>query len=213
MFIIDWWNSLSTLAQIFACIAVPATLVLIIQTVMMFIGFGDDADGVGDDPLDAVPSAGDNDGVFGDELPEDIADTAGLDGLRIFTIRGIIAFFVVFGWVGLVMDSSGANVWATIPVSIACGFAMMLILAFLFRAILKLRSDGNTDNRNAIGTAGKVQLTIPPLRSGEGKVHVILQGTYVERNAVTDETEAIPTGAEIIVVGVSGQMDLVVKRK
>ena len=67
MFIIDWWNSLSTLAQIFACIAVPATLVLIIQTVLMFIGFGDDADGVGDDPLDAVPSAGDNDGVFGDE--------------------------------------------------------------------------------------------------------------------------------------------------
>ena len=213
MFIVDWWNSLSTLAQIFACVAIPATLVLIIQTVMMFMGFGDDADGVGDAPLEAVPDNDLGDGVYGEELPEDVADVSGLEGLRIFTLRGIVAFFVVFGWVGLVMDSSGASIWATIPVSVVCGFAMMLLLAFLFRAILKLRSDGNTDNRNAIGTSGKVQLTIPPSRSGEGKVHVILQGAYVERNAVTDDEEAIPTGAEIVVVGVSGQMDLVVRRK
>ena len=31
--------------------------------------------------------------------------------------------------------------------------------------------------------------------------------------AVTDETEAIPSEAEIVVIGVSGQVDLVVKRK
>jgi hypothetical protein len=41
----------------------------------------------------------------------------------------------------------------------------------------------------------------------------MLQGSYVERSAVTDDEEAIPTGSEIIVVGVSGQTDLIVKRK
>jgi hypothetical protein len=41
----------------------------------------------------------------------------------------------------------------------------------------------------------------------------MLQGAYVERNAVTDEAESIPTGSEIIVVGISGQTSLVVKRK
>jgi hypothetical protein len=41
----------------------------------------------------------------------------------------------------------------------------------------------------------------------------MLQGAYVERNAVTDEAESIPTGCEIIVVGTSGQTSLVVKRK
>ena len=41
----------------------------------------------------------------------------------------------------------------------------------------------------------------------------MLQGAYVERNAVTDEAETIPTGTEIVVVGVSGQLNLVVKRK
>jgi hypothetical protein len=44
-------------------------------------------------------------------------------------------------------------------------------------------------------------------------VQVILQGSLVERNAVTDESEEIPTGSEIIVIGVSGQTNLVVKRK
>jgi len=41
---LDFWNSLSTAAQVFYCVAIPATLVLVIQTVLMFIGFGDDAD-------------------------------------------------------------------------------------------------------------------------------------------------------------------------
>ena len=90
---------------------------------------------------------------------------------------------------------------------------MMFLLAFLLRAVMKLRSEGNIDNRNAVGTAGKVYLTVPPSRSGEGKIQIMLQGTYAEVSAVTDEAEAIPTGSEIIVTGVSGQTSLVVKRK
>ena len=50
MFIIEWFTSMSLAGQIFACIAIPATLVLIVQTVMMLIGAGSsDADGLGDD--------------------------------------------------------------------------------------------------------------------------------------------------------------------
>ncbi len=199
---------MSLASQIFACMAVPATLLLLVQTIMMFFGFGEDSDGIGEDVPDDMPDIPD-----GDELIPDEADVSGLDGLRIFTLRGIIAFFVVFGWVGVVMDGGGCPLYVTLPVAAVCGFAMMLTLALLFRAILKLRNDGNTDNRNAIGVSGKVQLTIPPARSGEGKVFVMLQGSYVERNAVTDEAEAIPTGAEIVVVGVSGQTDLVVRKK
>ncbi len=214
---IEWWSNLGIVLQIFYCIAIPATLVLVIQTVMMFIGIGDDGDGIGDGGIDAdgMPDVPDDatDGVFGEDSVSETADSFGLDGLRIFTLRGMIAFFVVFGWVGVVMQEAGIRLAITLPVAAVSGFAMMIVLAFLFRAVMKLRSDGNIDNRNAIGTSGKVYLTIPPARSGEGKVQVMLQGVFVERNAVTDEAEAIPTGAEIIVVGVSGQVDLVVKRK
>ena len=205
---IEWWNNIGTVSQIFYCIAVPATLVLLIQTVMMLLGM-DDSGEAGD-----VGDIGDSsDSIFGDAEIDDLPDTYGLDGLRIFTIRGIIAFFVVFGWVGVVMQDAGVHLAITIPVATVSGFAMMVALAFLFRAVMRLRSDGNTDNRNAIGTSGKVYLTITPSRSGVGKVQVMLQGSFVEINAVTDEDEAIPTGAEIVVVGVSGQIDLIVKRK
>ena len=89
----------------------------------------------------------------------------------------------------------------------------MFLLAYLTSLMMKLRNDGNTDNRNAVGTSGKVYLSIPAKRSGTGKVQVMLQGAYVERDAVTDDDSPIPTGSEILVVGVSGQTELVVKRK
>ena len=214
MFIVEWFTSMNLAGQIFTCIAVPATLVLLIQTVLMLIGADSaEADGIGDDLPDDIPDGDTPDGVFGSDEVTDVVDSAGLEGLRIFTVRGIIAFFVVFGWVGVLMDNSGCRLWLTVLVSTACGIATMIGLAFIFKAVMKLRNDGNVDNRNAVGVSAKVQLIIPPERSGEGKVHLMLQGAYIERDAVTDDREAIPTGSEVIVVGVSGQTTLVVKRK
>lgn len=211
MAIIEWWNSLSLVAQIFYCIAVPSTLVLLIQTILMFIGMGEeaDADGGDADVSDDVDADADvDDGGFDEDL-----DPNGLDGLRIFTVRGVIAFLVIFGWVGALLESMNVALWINIPVSSVCGFAMMVLLAFIFKAIMNLRSDGTIDIRNAVGSAGKVHLTIPPARMGEGKVHILLQGSYVERDAVTDETDPIPTGSEVVVVRVSGETTLVVRKE
>lgn len=210
MSLVEWWNSLGLASQILYCIAIPATLVLLIQTLFMFFGVDDSADG--DVEIDA-PDTDFDDGVFGEDSDIDVDDISGLEGLHIFTVRGIIAFFVIFGWVGIVMLSADISLPITLPVATICGFAMMVAIAYLFKAVMRLKSNGTADNRNAVGAAGKVYLTIPPSRSGEGKVNVMLQGSYVERNAVTDETDSIPTGCEIIVVGVSGQTSLVVKRK
>lgn len=212
MAILEWWNSLSLVAQIFYCIAVPSTLFLLVQTILMFIGMGNDgdADGADTDVDDAgdMDADADGDGGFDEDL-----DPNGLDGLRIFTVRGVIAFLVIFGWMGALLESMNVALWINIPISALCGFVMMLALAFIFKAIMQLRSDGTIDIRNAIGSAGKVHLTIPPSRMGEGKVHILLQGSYVERDAVTDEPEPIPTGSEVVVVRVSGETTLVVRKK
>lgn len=212
MAIIEWWNSLSLVAQIFYCIAVPSTLFLLVQTILMFIGMGNDgdADGADTDVDDAGDMDADADEDFG--FDEDL-DPNGLDGLRIFTVRGVIAFLVIFGWMGALLESMNVALWINIPISALCGFAMMFALAFIFKAIMQLRSDGTIDIRNAIGSAGKVHLTIPPSRMGEGKVHILIQGSYVERDAVTDEPEPIPTGSEVVVVRVSGETTLVVRKK
>ncbi len=209
-----WWDSLTVVSQVFACVAIPATAVLLIQTVLMLIGIGSEAaDTDMDIDTDVDVDVDSADGVFGQEFFDADPDPLGLDGLRVFTVRGIIAFLVVFGWVGVMMDSSGVALWITLPVAAVCGFAMMLVLAFLMRAVMKLRNDGNLDNRNALGVSGRVYLTVPAARAGEGKVNILLQGSYVERGAVTDEETAIPTGSEIVVIGLSGQTMLVVKRK
>jgi len=215
---LDWWNSLELITQIFYCIAIPSTLILLIQTIMMLVGMGDDGDfsadsDIGDAELGDAPDGDVIDGVFGENTVSETPDFDGLDGLRIFTVRGIIAFLVVFGWVGIVMSGSGVPLWITLPVATIAGFFIMVLLAFLMRLVLKLRSSGNIDNRNAIGTAGKVYLTIPANRAGEGKVQILLQGSFVERNAVTDDAEALPTGSEVVVVGVSGGTTLIVRKK
>ena len=222
--LLEWWDSMNLALQIFYCIAIPSTLMLVIQTVLMFLGFEDGADGASEidmpdgeiDGIDVSEPDADfdvnpDDGVLSDDVGGDAI--SGIESLHIFTMRGIIAFLVVFGWVGVAMQSAEVGLFITVPVAVVCAFAVMVAIAFLFRAVMKLKSNGAADNRNAVGTAGKVYLTIPPSRSGEGKVNVMLQGAYVERNAVTDETEAIPTGCEIIVVGTSGQTSLIVKRK
>lgn len=203
---IVWWNSLSVAAQIFACIAIPTTLLLIVQTVLMLIGIG--LDSVGEDGALFGDADVDTDADFDGDV-----DVTGMDALRLFTVRGIIAFLVVFGWVGYGMEISGVKLWITILVSTVCGFMMMTVLAFFVRTVMKLKNDGNLDNRNALGVSGKVYLTVPANRKGEGKVNVMLQGSFVERDAVTDENEDIPTGCEVVVTGVSGQTTLVVNRK
>ena len=119
----------------------------------------------------------------------------------------------MFGWVGVVCNGASLALPLTLTVSFLSGLLMMFIIALLMKAVMKLQSDGTSDIRNALGVAGTVYLTVPAKRSGQGKVNVMLQGTYVERDAVTDENEPIPTGSEVLVIGISGQNTLIVKKK
>ena len=41
---LNWWNELMLAQQIFALIAIPSSLILAIQTVMLLLGIGDDGD-------------------------------------------------------------------------------------------------------------------------------------------------------------------------
>jgi hypothetical protein len=132
----EWWNSLSTFAQVLSCIAIPATLVLLIQTILMLIGIGSDNADVGDvdgDVGNIDTDITDSDGVFGEDVLEVDSDPTGLDGLRIFSVRGIIAFFVVFGWVGVALDEAGLNIPLNLVISAVCGIVVMFLVALLMR--------------------------------------------------------------------------------
>ena len=199
----DWWEALGTVGQVFACIAIPATLILIIQMILTLIGLsGDDAD------ADIADSDSDG-GIEIDDGDNDIVD----GGLRLFTLRGLIAFFSVMGWVGTICCEGDLSLPITILISVASGTLAMLVIALLMKWLFGLQYDGTENIRDALGVSGTVYVRIPPSRSGKGKINAIVQGKLCERDAVTDEETIINYGEEITVVGISGEETLIVRRK
>ena len=200
----QWFEALGLFGQICLCFAAPATIVLLVQIILSMIGLSDGGMG--------LPDGADDSAL---DMPDDIDDLApgALDGFHIFTARTIISFFVAFGWMGVSLASTTLTPTVAMLISLAFGLLVMFLVALLMYGIYRLQSDGTEDNRNAIGSAGTVYLQVPAARTGHGKVNVMLQGTYVEREAVTDEDAPLPYGTEVVVIGLSGESTLVVTRK
>jgi membrane protein implicated in regulation of membrane protease activity len=187
-----WWESLSLLEKVHWCIALPATLIFIIQLIMTLAG-GDT------DDVD-MDHDGDFDGDHG-------------DGLHIFSVKSILAFLMFYGWSGLAAIQKGMVVWWGVSgISLAIGFVMMLFTAWLFFMLLKLQSSGTMNIENALGKQGEVYLTIPAKKNGNGKIQIVIQGGLKTLDAITEDTEDIKTGSFVEVVEVIGDT-LVVRRK
>ncbi len=199
---IEWFRNLDPAGIVFACIAFPSTLVLVVQIVMMLIGLG------GDDTDVDLPDDGFD---MGDDLSE-VTEAFNADvHFRFLTARGIVAFLVTFGWMGLTLHNiADMKAWAASLIALAAGLAMMALVAWLLHLLFRLQSDGTMNIRNAIGATATVYLTIPPTRTATGKVSVIIQGASREVDAVTDSETPLVTGTEVTVVGVRGGDTLVV---
>lgn len=214
----EWWEALPALGRVFACMAIPATVILLIQTILSVIGLSggeSDADSGGfvdidGDGVSDVPEM--PDGIFGEDSVVDVNDTPD-SGFRILSLRSIVAFLTIFGWVGLIVLKNGLDSGWALFIALVGGLIAMFAVAGAMWLMLRLQSDGTRNIKNALGKSGTAYLYIPASRKGFGKVNILLQDTYVELNAVTDEEESIPSGREIVVIGISGQNTLVVKSK
>ena len=210
---VSWWNSLTGVEQAFACIAVPSTIILILQTILLMFSFwGGDL---------ANETSSDTSGLDGHDLPdsddvsyEKESSNGSFDsGLRIFTVRGFVTFFCIFGWSGLLFFKLDINPAISIMSAFILGLIFMILVAYLLAKSLKLQQDGTTDINSAIGVSGSVYITIPKARSGTGKVNAVVSGRYSEYDAVTDDNNPIPTQTEITVIGVVSPNTLVVIKK
>lgn len=121
-----WWQSLSALDHVLLYIAVPATLILLIQTVLLFAGGAFDSDGDAGVP-DADGPDFDGPDADGGPLHEAAADPETPDtGLHLFTVRGVVAFLVLFGWGGLWLHQVGLPGFLAVFLAIPIGFAGMV---------------------------------------------------------------------------------------
>lgn len=213
-----WWESLGLLGQVFACIALPATAIMLAQSLMLIFGFASGGDADADMDVDGDIDAdfdfdADADGDFDSELDPNIADGEVDDdlpgggekdtGLALFTVRGIVAFFAVGGWVGLLGVRMAWSPYLSVVLAFSTGWGALYVLALIMRWSMKLQSAGNIDRHNAVGKPGNVYLTVPAAGEGDGKVNITLQERFVEMKAIS-RGGPIPTGTAIVVVAVQG---------
>ncbi len=200
----EWFMS-DPLRAVLLLVAVPSTLIMLIQTILVFIGMaGCDAD------VD-MPDDNGIDGVFGDNSPEvsdmDIGDT----GLRLFTVRGMVAFFSVGGWAGLSAYSLTDNALAAIITALIFGTLALLLVAWFFKWAASLNANGVMNVDSAVGKVGEVYITVPANMSGTGKVNVIIQQRLSEMDAVTNCDRPLKFGERVKVTGISMGNTLIVE--
>ncbi|WP_312107393.1 hypothetical protein [Lachnoclostridium sp.] len=196
----EWWDSLSQLSQVFATVAIPATVVMVLQTILLLFGIGHDHDcDIADHDISDHDFAGAHDGS---------------DGLSLFTIRGIVAFFAIGGWTGIAVDNANGSEALAIILSLLAGSAALFGIAYLFKFALKLQNNGTLSLENAVGKTGEVYIPIPANRKGTGKVMVTVQERLCELSAITSEERDLKTGEYIRVIeAIDDQTVLVVSHK
>ena len=196
--IAEWWASLSVIMKVLWGITLAASLVFIIQTVMTFIG----ADTGGDFDVDA---AGGGDVDFDD--PSAAMGT----GMNLLTFRNLINFLLGFGWTFILLQNSISSTGMLVFISTLVGLALVAIVMYMFKWLSGMQQSGTIDvYKAAVGCQGKVYLTIPGERSGEGKVQITINNAVREYAALTD-SDTLKTGTPIKVIEVLSPSTLLVE--
>ncbi len=242
-----WWESLSALQRVFACFALPATFVLIIQTVLVLFGIGDhgsDAGGMHDGGIHdggmhdgGMDIGGMHDGgIHGGGMHDGGMDIGGIhgggadasgagpgdthgggyhgdgasSGLALLSIRGIMAFFTVGGWAGIVVAGIVRSAFLSVTAALVAGAAALYGVALLFKWASRLQSAGNVSLKYAVGKTAKVYIAIPGGKKGFGKVLLTFQGRFTECDAVSDTDAVLKAGQLVRVIGLADEDTLVV---
>jgi hypothetical protein len=185
----EWWDGLDLTLKIYWSIAVPFSILFVLQLIFSFVG-GDHHD------------AGHHDASFDSQMP-----------FQFLTLKNMIAFFTVFGWTGILASQSGTDYITTMIISSIGGVSMMLLMATIMYLLSKANTDGTMKFENAIGEVGQVYLTVPANRGDVGKVQVKVQGVLRTLEAITDDEKDLSTGKIIVVMRVMGDNLLLVTEK
>ncbi|HPG36043.1 MAG TPA: hypothetical protein PLW78_13520 [bacterium] len=173
--IAEWWNSLSGFLKVYWILAIPSSIMFLIQTALLIFGFDSDGDG-------------------------SIGETDDPSGLNLFSVRNVIIFVTVFSWCGITGTSSGWRTGITIAVSFVLATVVMLFVAWMFKKMSTMVESGNFDISKALGVTATIYL---PINGGEkGKIQAKIDGRLVELDAVSESKEDIATGTIVEIVEV-----------
>jgi len=188
-----WWTSLDLYQKIMWGMAIPFSVLFVIQMIMTFLGMGEhggDGDVAGDANADADT-----------QLP-----------LQFFTFRNFVNFFLGFSWTGISLYEAVENkLWLTL-LGVFIGLVLVTIVMALLYGLSKTIQSGNIDIKDAVGRNANVYFTIPAAGKGTGKIQMSIQQAVREYDAITELNEPINTGSIVRVKGVIDGHTLLVER-
>ena len=188
--LMQFFDELPRLMQMFWVCAITGTMVMVIQLVLSIAGIGD---------MDADVSAGD-----------------GLDastGADLFTLKNLVNFLVGFGWGGVTLrpyveSDNWLLFWAVVA-----GLLFVLVFILVVKKMMGLESNSAVGASACVGKMAEVYIRIPAKRAGKGKIQLSLNGAAREFDAITDSVENLPSGTVVIVSEVINDSILLVKTK
>ncbi len=214
----EWWNSLGIEMQVFYCIAIPATLIVVIQTILLMLGMGNGGEGMDVSDTSGLCDGSHGGADIGTDMGADVGDAGDfVDGThefydggnpadfgvaQLFTLQGIVTFLCVFGWSGVICMSLKLHIALAVIISLVLGFLAMVGVAKILQLSAKLTQNGTINMKNLLGQKATVYIPIPPECKGEGKVTVSAGEIFGEFSAVTDGEETIPTGRTVRIIDI-----------
>jgi|SRR5688572_23862708 len=186
----EFFNNLDPFIKVFWFIAIPTSVIFLIQTVMTFAGV---------DSHDGLSADFDSDLHHGDTP------------FQLFTFRNLINFLLGFSWTGISFYSTVESKTLLVALSIMVGSAFVGAFFFIINQIQKLAEDNSFKIDNTLNQVASVYLTIPEKKSGRGKIQVSVKGAFHELDAVT-EKEKIESSAMVRIVKIESNSLVVVER-
>jgi membrane protein implicated in regulation of membrane protease activity len=183
-------------------ITLASSLIFIIQSILTFIGAGDSD----------IESGGDFDAGVSDPSGSDVDTATETDpGMNLLTFRNFINFCLGFGWTTVLLRGKIASNVLLMALGFLVGIALVVAVMWLFKWLSSMQQTGNINvYKSALGCQGKVYLTIPGERQGEGKVQITINNAVREYDALTDG-DSIRNGASIRVIEVIDNYTLLVE--
>jgi membrane protein implicated in regulation of membrane protease activity len=185
----EFWTSLNVMEKILWSIAIPSSIIFIIQTIMTFVGM-DAHDGVG----------AEFNGSEGDPSP-----------FQLFSFRNLINFLLGFSWAGISLSGNIESETLTVVLSTFGGLLLVTVVMLIFYYMSKLGESGNIYSKDAVGKTAVVYVPISEKRLRAGKVQLTINGATCEFDALTDG-DSLKTGEPVVVKSVINENLLLVSK-
>ena len=122
------------------------------------------------------------------DLDADAGYIDSTDSFTFLSILSLLAFFMGVGWMGLAARVSwGWGATSSAAAATFFGLALMMLSSGLMYAVRQMSQAARYETSSAIGTTGKVYLSIPAKGEGQGQVELTVSGRRKVMHAISTE--------------------------